>query len=172
MITDDRQLEICANGIDDDGDGAIDCADRKCSTDLACRSSQCRSDAEISPMPLNGTTVTRLVQTQGNPDVADLACNVGGADTAVIAFDLTAKANLSVGFLQLGDHAVALYSNDGNVLPCDGGTALACIPPTGMPSGSTTFTDVPQGKYYLLVQAKNAASAGSVSLSISGTPAP
>jgi len=171
-ITDDRQLEICDNGVDDDLDGDIDCNDRKCATSLACASSKCRADAEISPVPLNGTTVTRLVQTQGGADVADLTCNVGGTDSAVIAFDLTANANLTIGFLQLGDHAVALYSNDGNQLACDAGTALSCIPPTGMPSGTAMFNNVPAGKYYLLVQAKDAASAGSVSVSVSGMPAP
>lgn len=171
-ITNDRQLEICTNGVDDDMDGAIDCADRKCATSPACSTAKCRADAEISPVPLNGTTVTRLVQTQGGPDIADLACNVGGKDSAVIAFDLTAKANLTVGYLQLGDHAVALYSNDGNQLPCDAGTAVACVPPTGMPSGTATFNDVPSGKYYLILQAKDAASAGSVSVSVSGMPAP
>jgi len=33
----DTTLEICNNGIDDDGDGAIDCYDRKCAGDPSCQ---------------------------------------------------------------------------------------------------------------------------------------
>src|SRR5262249_42719072 len=35
-VQDDRQLEICNNGVDDDGNGLTDCADPKCVTSPFC----------------------------------------------------------------------------------------------------------------------------------------
>ena len=43
----EKTLEICNNGIDDDGDGKIDCADLKCVTSPYCQKFQCRADAEL-----------------------------------------------------------------------------------------------------------------------------
>ncbi len=43
--------EICNNGIDDDGDGAIDCADRTCVTSPLCTQFACRPDNSLGVMP-------------------------------------------------------------------------------------------------------------------------
>ena len=55
--------EICDNGIDDDGDGFIDCADRKCVTSPECAKLACRADQSIGLLPLNGTPSSVVVQT-------------------------------------------------------------------------------------------------------------
>jgi uncharacterized repeat protein (TIGR01451 family) len=41
--------EICDNGIDDDGDGAVDCADSDCSGDPACQTGACNNDGVCDP---------------------------------------------------------------------------------------------------------------------------
>ena len=38
--------EICFNGTDDDGDGAVDCADSDCATDPACLSEDCNNNID------------------------------------------------------------------------------------------------------------------------------
>jgi hypothetical protein len=42
-------VEICDNGIDDDGDGAVDCADSDCSGDPACQTGACNNDGVCDP---------------------------------------------------------------------------------------------------------------------------
>jgi hypothetical protein len=175
-VVDDRQLEICNNGIDDDGDGFIDCRDRKCITSQYCASSQCHADATINPVPLNGTSAFRLVQTAGAGVHADLSCvSMKGGQTSIIGITLTANADLTLQYQQIGNHDLAVFTNDGSELPCDAGTQLACVKgPGANASGSTSFTDVPQGNYWLVIAADApdgaVQSSGSVTIAISGMP--
>ncbi len=172
-VIDDRQLEICNNGIDDDGNGLIDCQDPKCVTSPSCATSQCRADATIDPMPLDGSTVSKLVQTSGAAAQAQPACeSTPGGPTAVVALRLTAKANLSLTWNQLGNHDFALYTQAGSLLPCDAGPIISCNPSAGAAVGSTQWSAVPSGRYYLVVAADTPASAGSVALQLSGSPSP
>jgi hypothetical protein len=173
-IVDDRQLEICNNGIDDDRDGATDCQDRKCATNPSCSASRCRPDAEIDPVPLTGQKVFRLVQTAGNGAAAQLACTgMPGGDTAVIELTLTAAANLTLEWNQIGDHDFQLFTFEGTQLPCDAGATVGtCKKSNDAPSGMTSFTNVPKGQYYLVIQADTPSDAGSVNIALSGTPAP
>jgi hypothetical protein len=176
-VVDDRQLEICNNHVDDDMDGFTDCRDRKCITSQYCSSSQCRADTTIDPMPLDGSTVFKLVQTAGAGVHADVPCATTlGGQTAIIGLTLTAPADLSLQFQQIGNHDVAVYTNDGTALPCDAGTLLACVkgPGKNLP-GMTTFTNVPQGRYWVVIGADapdvaGNQSSGSVNIAISGMP--
>jgi hypothetical protein len=176
-IIDDRQLEICNNGIDDDGDGFIDCRDRKCITSQYCASAQCHPDATIDPIPLDGSTVTRLVVTDGAGAHADVPCaTVNGGQTAIILATLTAAADLTVEWLQIGNHDIVVYTDDGTALPCDAGTLVSCTQGGGPnTSGMASFTNVPQGKYWIVIGADapdtpTVKSSGSVSISVSGMP--
>jgi hypothetical protein len=176
-VVDDRQLEICNNGIDDDMDGFTDCADRKCATSQYCMHSQCTADATIDPMPLTGQNVFKLVQTSGNGVHATLPCaTTPGGQNAVIGLNLTAAADLKLNFQQIGNHDVAVFTNDGTALPCDAGTLVACVKGPGMnQSGMATFTNVPSGRYWIVIGADapdtmTVQSSGSVNVAISGTP--
>jgi hypothetical protein len=176
-VVNDRQLEICNNGKDDDGDGKIDCQDRKCITSQYCTQDQCRPDATIDPMPLDGSTVFKLVQTAGAGVHATLPCaTTPGGQTAIIALTLTANADINMQFQQLGNHDVAIFTNDGTALPCDAGTLLACINGPGKNlSGMASFTNVPLGKYWVVIGADAPDTAGnqqsgSVSIALSGMP--
>jgi hypothetical protein len=173
-IVDDRQLEICNNGIDDDHNGLTDCADRKCVASQFCTQAQCRPDAMIDPMPLTGTNVFKLVQTSGNGQHGQVPCatTVGG-EAAVVEITLTATADLKMSWNQIGNHDFALFTDEGTGLPCDTGTLTGtCVKSSSMPAGMTSFSKVPQGKYYLIIQADDAMSAGSVNIAISGLPSP
>jgi hypothetical protein len=176
-VIDDRQLEICNNHIDDDMDGKIDCQDRKCLTSQYCAASQCRADSTIDPMPLDGSTVFKLLQTAGAGVHATLPCaTTPGGATAIMALTLTAPADLSMQFQQIGNHDVAIFTNDGQALPCDAGTLLQCIKGPGKNmSGSANFSNVPQGKYWVVIggdapDSPGNQSSGSVNIAISGLP--
>jgi hypothetical protein len=172
-IVDDRQLEICNNGIDDDGNGLTDCADPKCITSPFCMSAQCRADATVDPVPLDGSMVSRLVQTSGAMVQATPACeSMTGGPTAIVKLRLTAKADLKLQWNQLGTHDFALYSDAGAGLPCSAGMLVSCNPSAGAATGSTQWLGVAAGTYYLVVAADTPASAGSVSLTFSGSPSP
>ncbi len=176
-VFDDRVLEICNNGIDDDMDGKTDCQDRKCATSPTCAAVACRADDQINPVPLTGTNTFRLLQTANNGVQAHLPCaTTPGGQTAVVELTLTAKANLHLQWNQIGNHDFALYTKDGQLLPCDAGTSLSCQKSNNMASGGIDFSNVPQGKVYLIVAGDApdgmTQSSGSVSIALSGMPAP
>ena len=178
-ISDDRVLEVCNNGIDDDGDGKIDCQDRKCATNPSCAAVQCVVDGKIDPVPLTGQNTFRLVQTANNGTQANVPCaTTPGGQTSILYLNLTAKADLTVQYSQIGNHDFALYTDAGAQLPCDAGSTLACQKSGGAgTSGSLSFPAVPQGKVYLVIagdapDTTAVQSSGSVSVAISGMPSP
>ena len=73
-----------------------------------------------------------------------------------------------------GNHDFAIYTDDGQLLPCDAGTNLLCVKSNNVGSGTADFMNVPQGKFYLVIAADApdgmTQSSGSVSIAISGTP--
>jgi hypothetical protein len=177
-VLDDRQLEICNNGIDDDGNNLTDCADPKCATSTNCASQQCKPDASIDPMPLTGMNVFRLLQTAMNGLHGQVPCaTTAGGQASVVAITLTAQADLKLSWNQIGNHDFALFSNAGTALSCTaGGIVGTCAKSNGMTAGMASFNKVPQGKYYLIIQgdAPDGAtqSSGSVNVALSGLPSP
>jgi hypothetical protein len=175
-VVDDRQLVDCRMP------GA--CSQRQCVTTQYCTGAMCRPDATIDPLPLDGTQVSKLVQTQGNGVHATLPCaTTPGGQTAVIEINLLGNADVKLAWNQIGNHDFVLRTDDGTVLPCDSGTVVgACVQSAGAPSGSTTFPNVPAGHYYLIVGADTpdstvgdmmpVQSSGSVDVSLSATPHP
>jgi hypothetical protein len=180
-ILDDRQLEICNNGIDDDHNGLTDCQDPKCYTSPYCTNSLCKPDATIDPVPLTGATTFRLVQTASNGVHGQVPCATAkGGQSAVVELSLTANANLTLQWNQIpaaANHDFALFSVIGSAGPCDAGALTGmCIKSSGSATGMATFSNVPQGKYYLIVQGDQpdgtTTYSGSVDVAISGMPAP
>ncbi len=175
-VLDDRQLEICNNGIDDDMNGLTDCNDPKCFTSQYCTKSQCRADKTINPMPLVGTQVFELLQTSGNGVHGGAGCaTTAGGQSAVIGITLTAAADLTLQWQQIGNHDFALYTDEGQQAPCDAGTQLQCTKGGGAnQSGNTMWTNVPAGTYWLVVAADAPDGAtidsGSVDVALSGLP--
>ncbi len=176
-VIDDRQLEICNNGIDDDGNGLIDCADPKCATAANCLNLVCKPAVTIDPVPLDGSTTIKLVTTAGNGTHGAVPCaTAAGGNSAVIEFQLTTAADLTVQYTQIGNHAIAVYNDISNMLPCDAASPpLACVAATGAnSSGMQTFTNVPAGHYYMIIAGDQPDGttqfSGAVDVAFSGTP--
>jgi hypothetical protein len=181
-IVDDRQLEICNNGIDDDMNGLTDCYDPKCFTSPLCSSSNCMPAASINPVPLDGSGSFALVQTANNGIHGQVPCaTTKGGQSAVIAITTTAKANLTLSWNQspsTANHDFALFTNAGPGSPCDAGTLVGtCIKSGGTATGSTALNGVPAGSYFLIVQGDQPDTttgkvSGAVDIELTGKPAP
>jgi hypothetical protein len=172
-IVDDRQLVDCRQP------GA--CSQRYCVTSQYCKGSACKPSATIDPVPLDGSQVFRLVQSAGAGVHAAIPCaTTPGGETAIIGLQLTAAADLTLSWQQIGNHDFVLYTDDGTALPCDSGTVLQCVKGGGLnQSGSTTWNNVPLGNYWLVVGADapdtagdggSSQSSGSVTVALSGKP--
>jgi hypothetical protein len=167
-------LEICNNGIDDDGDGAIDCYDLKCAGDPNCQKLVCQPDKALGILPLDGSPTAAAVQTAGAADkqtMSPCVSGTGGGD-AVVGFTLTAKADLTIEWAQVGNHALVLYQQLNPSLPCEANTLINCKATADAATGSYQLTGLAQGKYFLVVDADKAGSEGGVILQISGLPSP
>ena len=167
------QTEICNNGVDDNGDGAIDCADRTCVTSPLCTKFACRPDHSLGLLALDGTASVVAVQTVGAGDDQHASCATGmGGQDQDVDFTLPATADITIQWAQLssGNHVLALFADDGTLFACDAGGALGCLPTLGNPVGQAQITNLPAGKYHLVVDANAAGSEGPIGLAISGLP--
>ncbi|HEY5282742.1 MAG TPA: hypothetical protein VIM14_08130, partial [Polyangia bacterium] len=165
-------VEICDNGIDDDGDGAIDCNDRKCVSDVHCKNLQCHPDEELGLLRLDGSSLSGTVDTsRASDDQHQSACAAGsGGKDAVVEFELPGKTDLAIEWIQFGNHVLAIYQADVVPMPCEANTPINCTATNGASSGSYPLKGLAAGKYYLVVDADKAGSEGAVSLQISGLP--
>ena len=168
----EKILEICDNGKDDDADGFIDCNDRKCVTSALCAKFQCRADQKLGILPLDGTTTSAVVQTSNGGDDQMTPCVAAqGGQDAVLDFTLPAKADLKIEWAQVGNHAFALYQNTSDLLACDSGPLIKCTASLGTATGSIPLLAVPAGKYHLVVDADRPGKEGGVVVQFSGFPA-
>jgi hypothetical protein len=166
--------EICNNGIDDDGDGFIDCADRKCVTEAICAKYACRADQNAGILPLDGSAVSVVVQTaMAGDDQQRTSCvSAPGGQDGVVDFQLPALTDLTMQWAQVGDHDFALYDDEGSLLACDAGTQRACLASMGMATGMQTFAALPGGRYHLVVDADRPGKEGGVVLQFSAVASP
>jgi hypothetical protein len=166
--------EICNNGIDDDMDGYTDCADRKCVTSPYCQMMACQVSKDLGLVPLDGSVLSAVIQTSGAGDhETHTACvsEPGGQDGDV-DFQLPATADLSIEWAQVGNHVLALYSDDGKLLSCEASTSFGCTPSNGQPTGMKIITALPAGSYHLVIDADKPGAEGGVAIQISGKAPP
>jgi hypothetical protein len=166
--------EICDNGIDDDNDGAIDCADRKCVTEAICARFACRADQSAGLLPLDGTPVSVVIQTaMGMDDQQHTSCvAVPGGQDGVADFQLPALADVTLQWAQVGNHDFALYDNKNDLLACDAGKQYGCVPTSGVATGTHVFSALPPGRYHLVVDADAPGKEGGVVLQLSAAATP
>jgi hypothetical protein len=165
--------EICDNGIDDDGDGFTDCADRKCVTSPECEKLACRADQTVGLLPLDGTPSSVVVQTSGagnNATETTCVSQPGGQD-ADVDFQLPATADLTLDWAQAGNHDFALYPDEGMLFACEATAPVACVPSAGAASGSKVFSGLPAGPYHLVVDADAPGDEGGVVVQLSAVAA-
>jgi hypothetical protein len=166
--------ETCDNGIDDDGDGATDCADRKCATDLACRKFACRPEQMAGILPLDGSLRSLVVQTAaaGDDQMQTSCASAPGGQDGVIDFQVPATADVAMQWAQVGDHDFALYDDEGMALACDAGRQRVCVASLGVVTGMHVFSALPPGRYHLVVDADRPGKEGGVVVQLSAVASP
>jgi hypothetical protein len=167
-------FEICNNGIDDDGDGAIDCYDIKCAGDPSCANLVCKPDSALGILRLDGTSTTAALSTSrsAHTQATSTCVSSKGGGEAALGFTLTSKADLTIEWSQFGNHALVLYKVLNESLPCEANTFIDCHATANAATGSYSRSGLEQGKYYLVVDADKPGSEGAVMLQISGLPSP
>ena len=169
----EKVLEICNNGIDDDMDGFIDCADKKCVTSPDCTKFACRADQKLGILPLNGLPVSTVVQTSNASDNTPTPCaSVPGGKDADIDFELPGTADVTIEWAQVGNHDFALYEDTSDLLACQANPLVQCTPSMNAATGTIPFKKLPKARYHLVVGADKPGSEGGVAIQISGQPSP
>ena len=162
----DSAQEICNNGVDDDGDGQIDCQDYNCATEPSCQGSTCTPDQKLGIIPSGGAPVSAALSTQGSGDSVKTSCAPGGGQDYVLALQLVGQQDLTVSYAQFGSHAFALYENKGGGYACDA-APLTCQSTAGQSLGELTFSGLAAGDYYLVVDALSQGQEGPLVVEVS-----
>jgi hypothetical protein len=168
----EKVIEICNNGIDDDGNGLIDCADPACFTSKYCTGQACMPVKDLGILPLDGSKQPVTVQTSGATSSAShVSCVVtaGGGDQDV-DFQMPSAGDVTLSWAQQGNAVFDIFQNTSSLGACDSGPSQGCVQSTGTATGATTFKALPAGKYHLVVKSDKPGDEGGVVLEISGLP--
>ncbi|MGH8919334.1 MAG: hypothetical protein ACRD0H_13575, partial [Actinomycetes bacterium] len=159
--------EICNNGIDDNGNGLIDCADAECVNDPNCVAQECKPDFNVGALVVNGPARSVTFDTKAADVENDLTCQgaPGGKDV-VVRFTLAEPAGILLRWDQTGDHVVGLLHTPPPGLQCDA-AAIECYDPSGRPQDEVAFTEKPAGDYELIFKALKPGDEGHVDAQLS-----
>jgi hypothetical protein len=159
--------EICNNGVDDDGDGATDCADLDCVLSEACLSLQCRSDENVGTLILDGPPRTVTVNTATGDNQIEETCAAGGGRDRVIRLVMPEAGGIAVRVRQRGWHVYGLHPDLGPGQPCLA-DRRSCFDSNDRRVFTIAYDAVDKGVYYFGVDALEPGQEGEVQLSFSG----
>ncbi|MDB4965196.1 MAG: hypothetical protein JWN44_885, partial [Myxococcales bacterium] len=159
--------EICNNGVDDNGNGLVDCADAQCVDDPGCVAQECRPDFNVGALVVNGAPRSVSFDTKAADADNNLTCQAaaGGKDV-VVRFTLHETAGILLRWNQGGDHVVALLRSPQPGLPCDA-DPIECYDPSGRPMDEVAWTDEPPGDYEFIFKALRPGQEGHIDAQIS-----
>lgn len=155
-----RELEICTDGVDNDGDGATDCLDEDCLERPEC-SGTCSAPVRIDdPQVLTGNT-------QGRGDSARSACqeSFGGGDGGDVVFEVMPRfERLHLQLMSPTDHGLSVRTTCAVA-----NSELACSDAYAGGVDESLIVTVAQGvPVYLHVGAFSADEEGIFTLSVDG----
>jgi hypothetical protein len=161
------QMEICDNGIDDNGNGLIDCQEESCKNAPNCKQSICDPDINSGVLVVNGAPHHHSFNTSSADVSENLTCqqSSGGKDV-VVHFVLKETAGILLRWSQSGDHVVGIFRSDGPGTPCDA-DQLECYDPGGRNQDEVAFNDEPPGDYYMIFKATAPGDEGHVDIELS-----
>jgi hypothetical protein len=165
-----RGPELCANKVDDDGDGLIDCMDPDCVGVVGCPGPVCVADFKTGVLMPDGTPVSFTVDTTiGNNDQT-VPCAFGGGKDMVVEIDLSMVSGLMIDCSQTGDHVFGLFAAGQPRDPCDKNIENCADPNLGSLGCGFIMPNLQPGKYYLVVEAFKPGTEGQVWLTLSAAP--
>ncbi len=158
---------VCSDGLDDDGDGDVDCGDFECLGAAACTGSACTPDHDFGTISI-GDTVTHTGDTSTSANTLHLSCAGTDGNDYVVAFTITEPAMVYTSIDQAtgSGHATALTFQAGAGTGCTASENL-CLDLSSSDyspdaSGYLSYPEpLPAGTYYMVAEA--VATAGTMS---------
>jgi hypothetical protein len=162
-----RKVEICGNGIDDDGNGLTDCDDPACFGVGLCAAPACVPDQDLGTFSW-GTNKIVTVNTQTGGDLYQTSCSRGNGKEKILKLSLTEPMAFSINCTDTGSHVLALSQELKPLDACDA-HEVSCADPQILPFGcGFAIPDLQPGNYYLIVQAFQSGEEGTVVLNLGG----
>lgn len=160
-------VELCHNGIDDDGNGLVDCADPACANDAMCGPPICAPDQDFGVLNVGGMTRSTTLDLRGGVAGLSLSCSNGGR-ARVVQFELPQHAGLGVNCSNFGgsEAVLGLFSEADARKSCDQ-HELSCADPQVLPFGCNyIWPNLQAGTYYVIAQAFKPGTEGSLNLQL------
>jgi hypothetical protein len=159
--------EICNNGVDDDGNGLVDCADLACVSAPNCVDVQCNPDINVGTLVVDGPGKPATVNTMTSSNRYHPTCTgTSTGNDVTVAFTLPETAGVLVQWTQTGDHAFGLFQFPAPGFKCDA-VQQSCYYPGNVSGGSVAFQPRPAGKYVFVFKAIGAGKEGILHITIS-----
>ena len=161
-----KNVELCHNGIDDDGNGLTDCKDPKCFSDPGCGAPVCSPDVNLGTLPLDGQPKMTTVNTVGGVANETTSCAQGGGLSRIIEVTLAQNAGMTFQCTMGKDHVLALDAAQGPRDSCDK-LEVECADPNVIPFGCNyEIPNLQPGTYYVIVEAFKPGDEGSVQIAL------
>ena len=160
--------EICNNGIDDDGNGAIDCADLACAAAPNCR--PCIPDINLGAIVVGDPPKKTVVDTTKGSNRYHPTCSgTSAGKDIVVRFTVKETVDILLDMTQTGDHYYQVYDMPKAGEACDTNTGARpnCGDFAGQSSIKAAWSVFPAGEYLLIFKATAAGKEGQINLTIS-----
>ena len=163
----DRGVEICNNGIDDDGNGLTDCADPQCYGVGNCKAPNCVVD--YGPYTIDWNTQQQVnVDTTNGKDLYQSKCAQGSGREKVIRVTLVRPMALGFNCTENGDMVIQLDQQVNPLDLCDA-NKLVCADIKALPFGCNyAVPNLQPGQYNVIVQAFASGTEGTMNLTLYG----
>ena len=148
-------VEICDNGVDDDGNGLIDCADQACIGAPNCVASECKPELNLGALVVGDAPKSADFDTHTTSNRYHPTC--AGSSTGkdyVVRFTLHETAGVLVQWTQGtgADHVITIFHTPPPGIACDA-SQMSCYYPGGAAAGTVAFSPRPAGDYIFIFKA-------------------
>jgi hypothetical protein len=159
--------EICNNGVDDDGNGLIDCADPACFTSPICIGTECNPDINLGALVVGAPGIPVSFDTHTGMNRYHPTCaGTSTGNDRVVRFTLKETAGILVQWNQSGNHVFGLFTEAASGLACDA-LQSSCYPTEGGGGGTVAFSPRAPGQYVFIFKSTDPSTEGVLNLVIS-----
>jgi hypothetical protein len=162
-----RDVEVCANGIDDDDDNLVDCDDPECYGVGMCAAPACMPENDLGSLSV-GTMISTTVDTRGAPDFYNAGCGRGDGPERVQRLTITEVMQVGVDCMGSGSHVISLARQLSPLDRCDVDTSKCADPDTLSFGCNYAIPGVQPGTYNLIVEAFRKGSEGVITVNLTG----
>jgi hypothetical protein len=161
---------ICDDGIDNNGNNLVDCADHDCINAPNCTNDECQPDLNLGAIVVGAPAVSADFNTRSmGGDRFHPTC--GGNSTGndyVVRFTLHQTAGVLVSWTEDAgaNHVISIFHTPPPGQECDA-AQVSCYYPAGISGGLVAFAPKPPGDYVFIFKALTPAQEGLMHISVS-----